>query len=67
MRSKKRRNQKADIDIHSTNKYSIEDDDIDKFDIILSWKDLSQDTKTEYINEYANHRTRLSLSKNRNT
>ena len=50
---KVRRNQKADFDIHSTNKYNIEDDDIDKFDVILSWKDLSQDTKDKCINEYA--------------
>lgn len=38
---KVRKNKKADFDIHSAQKYSIEDEDIDKPNIVLGWKDLS--------------------------
>ena len=51
---KVRLNQKSDFDIHSTNKYNIEDEDIDKFDILVSWKDLSQKEKDNCINIYCN-------------
>tara|TARA_Y100000389_G_C17236842_1_gene401012 strand:+ start:164 stop:712 length:549 start_codon:yes stop_codon:yes gene_type:complete len=50
---KVRKNRKADFDIHSINKYNIEDDDIDKFDEILSWKDLSQEVQAQYIYEFS--------------
>ena len=45
-------NKKADFDIHSTNKYSIEDDDIDKCEIILGWKELSSNDKDMLIENF---------------
>ena len=39
---KVRKNKKADFDIHSIQKYNIEDEDIDKEEKILTWKDLSE-------------------------
>lgn len=49
---KVRQNKKADFDIHSTNKYSIEDDDIDKCEIILGWKELSSNDKDMLIENF---------------
>ena len=49
---KVRKNKKADFDIHSTNKYSIEDDNIDKCEIILGWKDLSNNDKNILIENF---------------
>ena len=46
---KVRKNKKADFDIHSSQKYNIEDDDIDKHEKILSWKDLSESFKKSLI------------------
>ena len=49
---KVRKNKKADFDIYSNNNLSIEDDNIDKCEIIESWKDLSDEQKKIYINDY---------------
>lgn len=46
---KVRKNKKADFDIHSAQKYNIEDEDIDKPNIVLGWKDLSDIKKEELI------------------
>ena len=63
---KVRKNQKADFDIHSINKYNIEDEDIDKMDIVLGWKDLDNKTKEELLENYINvlEKNYVSLSKN---
>tara|TARA_B000000565_G_scaffold245152_1_gene212752 strand:- start:288 stop:824 length:537 start_codon:yes stop_codon:yes gene_type:complete len=52
---KVRKNKKADFDIHSMNNLSIEDDDIDKVDKVLSWKDLDEDRKTKLIDDYVDY------------
>ena len=49
---KVRKNKKADFDIHSTQKYNIEDDNIDKCEIILGWKDLSNNDKNILIENF---------------
>ena len=49
---KVRKNKKADFDIHSTQKYSIEDEDIDKPNIVLGWKDLSDIIKNKMIEDF---------------
>ena len=50
---KVRKNKKADFDIYSNNNLNIEDEDIDKCIIINSWKDLSEEQKNIYINDYS--------------
>ena len=50
---KVRKNKKADFDIYSNNKLSIEDENIDKCEIIDSWKELSTERKSTYIDEYS--------------
>ena len=52
---KVRKNKKADFDIHSMNNLSIEDDDIDKVDKVLSWKDLDEDRKTKLIDDHVDY------------
>ena len=49
---KVRKNKKADFDIHSSQKYSIEDEDIDKPNIVLGWKDLSDIKKEKLIEDF---------------
>ena len=49
---KVRKNKKADFDIHSAQKYSIEDEDIDKPNIVLGWKDLSDIKKEKLIEDF---------------
>ena len=49
---KVRKNKKADFDIHSTQKYSIEDENIDKCEIILGWKELSRMIKNILIKNF---------------
>tara|TARA_Y100001958_G_C21174181_1_gene505341 strand:+ start:684 stop:1259 length:576 start_codon:yes stop_codon:yes gene_type:complete len=49
---KVRKNKKADFDIHSAQKYNIEDEDIDKPNIVLGWKDLSDIKKEELIENF---------------
>ena len=49
---KVRKNKKADFDIHSAQKYSIEDEDIDKPNIVLGWKDLSDVKKKKLIEDF---------------
>ena len=63
---KVRKNKKADFDIYSTQKYNIEDEDIDKMDIVLGWKDLDNKTKEELLENYINvlEKNYVSLSKN---
>ena len=51
---KVRKNKKADFDIHSINKLNIEDDDIDKIEKVLGWKDLNDDTRNSYMEDYVN-------------
>ena len=51
---KVRKNKKADFDIHSINKLNIEDDDIDKIEKVLGWKDLNDDTRNNYMEDYVN-------------
>ena len=50
---KVRKNKKADFDIYSNNNLSIEDEDIDKCIVINSWKDLSEEQKNIYIDDYS--------------
>ena len=50
---KVRKNKKADFDIYSNNKLSIEDENIDKCEIIDSWKELSIEQKNIYIDNYS--------------
>ena len=50
---KVRKNKKADFDIYSNNNLNIEDDDIDKCIIINNWKELSEEEKNTYINNYS--------------
>ena len=56
---KVRKNKKADFDIHNTEKYSIEDKNIDKQMEVLSWKELPDSLKEEsimnFINEISNN------------
>ena len=49
---KVRKNKKADFDIHSIQKYNIEDEDIDKEEKILNWKDLSETKQEELIKNF---------------
>ena len=49
---KVRKNKKADFDIHSIQKYNIEDEDIDKEQKILNWKDLSETKQEELIKNF---------------
>lgn len=49
---KVRKNKKADFDIHSAQKYNIEDEDIDKPNIVLGWKDLSDVKKEKLIEDF---------------
>lgn len=49
---KVRKNKKADFDIHNMNDLNIEDDDIDKIEKVLGWKDLNDEKKNEYIEIY---------------
>jgi hypothetical protein len=49
---KVRKNKKADFDIHSTQKYNIEDEDIDKEEKILTWKDLSESLQQNLIKNF---------------
>lgn len=49
---KVRKNKKADFDIHSSQKYNIEDEDIDKQDEVLNWKDLSDFLQKKLIKEF---------------
>ena len=49
---KVRKNKKADFDIYSTQKYNIEDENIDKMEIILGWKELDNNRKEELIEDY---------------
>lgn len=49
---KVRKNKKADFDIHSSQKYNIEDDNIDKQVEVLNWKDLSESFQKKLINEF---------------
>ena len=50
---KVRKNKKADFDIHNTNQHNIEDDDIDKCEYVMSWKELTEDIKNELIDNYS--------------
>ena len=50
---KVRKNKKADFDIYSNNKLSIEDENIDKCEVIDSWKELSIEQKNIYIDNYS--------------
>tara|TARA_B110001452_G_scaffold6496_1_gene5940 strand:+ start:1710 stop:2369 length:660 start_codon:yes stop_codon:yes gene_type:complete len=56
---KVRKNKKADFDIHNTEKYSIEDKNIDKQIEVLTWKELPESLKKEsimnFINEISNN------------
>ena len=56
---------KADFDIYSTQKYNIEDENIDKIEVILGWKELDNSIKEELINDYVDilSKTYISLSK----
>ena len=60
------RKNKNDFDIYSTQKYNIEDEDIDKIEVILGWKDLDNSIKEELINDYVDilNNNYISLSKN---
>ena len=49
---KVRKNKKADFDIHSSQKYNIEDENIDKQVEVLNWKDLSESFQKKLINEF---------------
>lgn len=49
---KVKNNKKADFDIHKVSELNIEDKNIDKFDKILSWSELDDDTKNEKIRVY---------------
>jgi len=49
---KVRKNKKADFDIHSSQKYNIEDENIDKQEEVLNWKDLSESFQKKLINEF---------------
>ena len=49
---KVRKNKKADFDIHSTQKYNIEDENIDKEEKILTWKDLSESLQQILIKNF---------------
>lgn len=49
---KVKNNKKADFDIHKISNLNIEDKNIDKFDKILSWNELDDDTKNEKIKNY---------------
>ena len=49
---KVRKNKKADFDIHSIQKYNINDKDIDKPEIILGWKDFNENEKNILIEEF---------------
>ena len=50
---KVRKNKKADFDIHSIQKYNIEDKDIDKCVEVLGWKDLSESVQKNLIDNFA--------------
>lgn len=52
---KVRKNKKADFDIYSNNNLDIEDENIDKCKMFESWKDLSEEQKNIYINDYSEH------------
>tara|TARA_B100001175_G_C19470106_1_gene621279 strand:+ start:757 stop:1332 length:576 start_codon:yes stop_codon:yes gene_type:complete len=62
---KVRKNKKADFDIYSTQKYNIEDENIDKMEIVLGWKELDNNKKEELIEDYIDtlSNTYISLSK----
>ena len=49
---KVRKNKKADFDIHSIQKYNIEDKDIDKCVEVLGWKDLSESFQKKLIDNF---------------
>ena len=49
---KVRKNKKADFDIHSIQKYNIEDKDIDKCVEVLGWKDLSKSFQKKLIDDF---------------
>ena len=49
---KVRKNKKADFDIHSAQKYNIEDEDIDKEEKILTWKDLPESLQQNLIKNF---------------
>ena len=49
---KVRKNKKADFDIHSSQKYNIEDENIDKEVVELIWKDLTESFQKKLINEF---------------
>ena len=49
---KVRKNKKADFDIHSSQKYNIEDENIDKHVEVLNWKNLSESFQKKLINEF---------------
>ena len=49
---KVRKNKKADFDIHNMNNLNIEDDNIDKVEKVLGWKDLNDEIKNKFIETY---------------
>lgn len=50
---KVRKNKKADFNIHNVNEHNIEDDNIDKCEYVMSWKELPEDIQDELIDNYA--------------
>ena len=50
---KVRKNKKADFDIHNVIQHNIEDEDIDKCEYVMSWKELSKDIQNELIDNYS--------------
>lgn len=63
---KVRKNKKADFDIYSTQKYNIEDEDIDKIDKIQGWKELDNKIKEELLENYIDKldNSYINLSRN---
>lgn len=63
---KVRKNKKADFDIYSTQKYNIEDEDIDKIEIIQGWKELDNKSKEELLESYIDklNNNYINLSRN---
>ena len=49
---KVRKNKKADFDIHSIQKYNIEDENIDKQEEALVWKELSESIQQYLIKDF---------------
>lgn len=60
---KVRKNKKADFDIHSINKLDIEDENIDKSDKVLSWKELEEKDKINCIDNYVDELYNIYLNK----